>query len=103
MASVNKTFYYYLILLATFLFTFSFIPLVLEIIQQKITSNIPYVTLICMFISFIIYLFITISRQYYIHIFLYLIALISIAIILFFKKKYDTNNVKITKFVEKKS
>jgi len=102
MAHVNKTFYYYLILLATFLFTFSFISLVLEVIQQKLTSNLPYVTLICMFISFLIYLFITISRQYYIHIFLYLIGLISISIILFLKRKYDNNNIKINKYIEKK-
>jgi uncharacterized protein with PQ loop repeat len=91
MISVNKTFYYYLISFAIFMLIFSFIPLVLEIIQKKITSNIPYITLICMLISFLIFLFITISRQYYIHIFLYLIALISISIIIFLKRNYEYN------------
>jgi uncharacterized protein with PQ loop repeat len=91
--TIDKNKYYYLILFATFLFTFSFIPLVYEIIQQKITINIPYSTLVFMLISFIIYLFITISRQYYYHIFLYLIGFICISIILFLKRKFDKNNI----------
>jgi uncharacterized protein with PQ loop repeat len=94
---VDKTIYYYLILFAILLFTFSLIPIVFEIIQQKLTSNIPYISLICMFLSFIIYLFVTISRRYYIHIFFYLICLICISIILFLKSKYDNNNYKISK------
>ena len=99
MSFIDKTIYYYLLLFAVFLFTFSLIPLVFEIIQQKITSNIPYTTLICMFLSFIIYLFVTISRKYYIHIFFYLISLICISIILFFKKNYDKNNYKVSKYM----
>jgi uncharacterized protein with PQ loop repeat len=74
MALVNKTIYYYLILFAIFLLTFSFVPIVFEIINQKITSNIPYVSLIFMIISFLIFLFITIDRKYYIHIFFYMIS-----------------------------
>lgn len=89
MVNIDKSIYYYLILFATFLFSFAFIPLVFEIIQQKITINIPYITLICMFISFIIYLFITINRQYYSHIFFYLIGLICVSLIIFLKRKYD--------------
>lgn len=89
MVNIDKSIYYYLILFATFLFSFSFIPLVFEIIQKKITINIPYITLICMFISFIIYLFITINRQYYSHIFFYLIGLICVSLIIFLKRKYD--------------
>jgi hypothetical protein len=89
MVNIDKSIYYYIILFATFLFSFSFIPIVFEVIQQKITLNIPYVSLICLFVSFIIFLFVAISRQYYIHIFIYLIGLISISIILFLKKSYD--------------
>lgn len=101
MALVNKTIYYYLILFATFLLTFSFIPIVFEIINQKITSNIPYVSLIFMMISFLIFLFITIDRKYYIHIFFYLISLISISIILFLKRNYDKNNMAVKKIINK--
>lgn len=89
MVNIDKTIYYYFILFATLLFCFSFIPIVFAIIQQKITSNIPYISLICMMISFLIFLFITINRKYYFHLLLYLIALISISIIFFLKKKYD--------------
>jgi uncharacterized protein with PQ loop repeat len=89
MVNIDKSIYYYLILCATFLFSFAFIPIVFEVIQQKITLNIPYLSLICLFISFIIFLFVAISRQYYIHIFVYLVGLISISIILFLKKSYD--------------
>lgn len=97
MAIADKTVYYYVILFATFLFSFSFIPILFEIIQQRITSNIPYISLICMIISFLIYLFIAIDRKYYIHLFFYLIGLICVSIILFLKKKYDKNNIIITK------
>jgi uncharacterized protein with PQ loop repeat len=89
MVNIDKSIYYYLILFATFLFSFAFIPLVFEIIQKKITINIPYISLLCMFISFIIYLFITINRQYYSHIFFYLVGLICVSLIIFLKRKYD--------------
>lgn len=87
----NKNIYYYLILFATLLITFSLIPVVFEIIQQKITSNIPYVSLICILISFLIYLFITIHRKYYIHVFFYLVGFIGVSIILFLKRRFDEN------------
>ena len=108
MTVIDKSIYYYLILFATFLFSFSFIPLVFEIIQQKITLNIPYVSLICMFLSFLIYLFITINRKYYIHLFFYLVGLISISIIIFLKRKYDNkkdenNKINIKNVVYKSS
>ena len=93
MIIINKTFYYYLILFSIFLISFSFIPLTFEILQQKLTSNIPYTTLICLIIAFLIYLFISINRQYYIHIFFYLIGLICISIILYLKTQYNNNNI----------
>jgi uncharacterized protein with PQ loop repeat len=98
---IDKTNIYYLLLFAIFLFAFSFVPLVFEIIQQKLTSNIPYVSLICMFLSIIIYLFVSISRKYYIHIFFYLICLICISIIIFLKRKYDKNDYKVSKYIDK--
>jgi len=90
---VNKTIYYYLILFGILLFSFSFIPIVYEVVQQKITSNIPYISLICLIISYLIFIFITIQRNYNIHLFFYLVGLIPIVIILFFKNKYDSNNI----------
>jgi uncharacterized membrane protein len=90
---VNKTIYYYFILFAIFLFSFSFIPIVYEIIQQKITSNIPYISLIPLILSYLIFIFITLQREYYTHLFFYLIGLICTMIILFLKKGYDQNNI----------
>lgn len=99
MTTIDKSIYYYLILFATFLFTFSFVPLVFEVIQQRLTINIPYISLICMLISFLIYLFITIHRQYYLHIFFYLVSFVCISIILFLKRNYDKKNMKVSKFI----
>ena len=99
MTTIDKSIYYYLILFATFLFTFSFVPLVFEVIQQRLTINIPYTTLICMMLSLLIYLFITIHRKYYLHIFFYLVSFVCISIILFLKKTYDKKNMKVSKFI----
>ena len=91
MALVTKTVYYYLIMLATLLINFSLIPLVFEIINTKTAFNIPYTTIICIMLAILIYLFIVIERRYYIHIFFYMIGLISLSIILFLKRKYYIN------------
>lgn len=98
MIIIDKTVYYYLILFAIFLFSFAFIPLIFEVIQQKITSNIPYFTLIPLLISFLIFLFVSINRKYYLHILFYVIGIICISILLFLKSDYDPNNVVITKY-----
>ena len=102
---INKTVYYYLILFAIFLFSFSFIPILYEIMQQKITSNIPYISLIFLIISYLIFIFITIQREYYVHLFFYSIGIISIITILFLKKSYDYNNItlKVKEKDEKKN
>lgn len=94
---VHKTIYYYLILFGILLFSFSFIPIVYEVVQQKITSNIPYLSLICLIISYLIFILITIIRGYNIHLFFYLVGLIPIIIILFFKSKYDLTNIIVNK------
>lgn len=96
---IDKSIYYYLILFATFLFCFSFIPIIFKIIEQKITSNIPYISLIFMIIALLIYLFVTINEKYYIRVFFGLIGLISISIILFLKRSFDKNNTKIISFI----
>lgn len=99
MALVNKSLYYYLILFSTFLFTFSLIPILFQIIQLKLTINIPYISLIFFIIGFLVYLYIAITREYYIHIFFYMIGLLSVSLILFLKTIYDKNNVEINKTV----
>ena len=98
MIIIDKNIYYYIILFATFLLSFSLIPFVFEILQQKLTSNIPYLTLIPILLFFLILLFISINRLYYIHIFLYLIGVLCISIILFLKREYDTNNTIIKEY-----
>lgn len=99
---ISENIYKYLILFATFLLPFSFIPLVFEITQQKITSNIPYATLISLMIVFLIYIFHSLNKRDYIHLFFYVIALICISLILFLKRKYDNNNITIEKTVNTK-
>jgi len=98
MIIIDKTIYYYLILFAIFLFSFAFIPLIFEVIREKITSNIPYFTLISLLISFLIFLFVSINRTYYLHILFYIIGIICISILIFLKREYDSNNVIITKY-----
>jgi len=92
MALVNKTIYYYLILFATLLINFSLIPLVFEVIDTKNSNNIPYSSIISIMLAILIYLFIVIERRYYIHIFFYLVGLISLSVLLFLKKKYSIKN-----------
>lgn len=87
--------YYYLIMFATLLFTFSFIPIVFEILQQKITSNIPYISLFSLLIALLIFLFIAIIKSYYIHSIFYSIGLLSVIILCFLKKSYDDKSIKV--------
>jgi uncharacterized protein with PQ loop repeat len=93
MALVDRTFYYYIIIFATILFTLGFIPILFEIIQQRLTSNIPYISLIFILLAYLIYLFIAINRTYYFHSIIYLVGIISISIIIFLKKKYGDKKV----------
>ena len=87
--------YYYLIMFATLLFTFSFVPMVFEILQQKITSNIPYISLFSLLIALLIFLFISIIKSYYIHSIFYSIGLLSVIIICFLKSSYDSKSIKV--------
>ena len=96
---IDKTVYYYIILFSALLFCFSFVPLLFEIIQQKITSNIPYSTLILLITSFLILIYVCILKSYYVHLFIYLIGVIPISIILSLKIKFDKNNIGIINYV----
>ena len=99
MSYVDKTIYYYLILFAIFLTSFSFIPIIFEVMQQKLISNIPYVTIILILLTFLIYTFIAIVKKYYIHLFFYFIGLISISILLYLKIIYNnSNSIEILKY-----
>lgn len=89
MVNIDKTIYYYLIMFAIFLSVFAFIPLTLDIIQKRLTINIPFSTMICFFLSFVIYLFISLNREYYVHAIFYTIGIIATIIIMFMKKHYD--------------
>lgn len=89
---VNKTIYYYIILFATFLTSFSFIPIVFYVYQQKIISNIPFLSLILLLVTYLIYLFVAITKKYYIHLFFYLISLLCTLLLIYFKLTYNNNN-----------
>ncbi len=94
MIQVSMTVYYYILLLANMLIVLALVPITFEIIQQKITSNIPYSSLIFMIIAFLIYLFVSINRLYPFHIFIYFIGLLTVSTILFLKRNYDINKIK---------
>jgi hypothetical protein len=81
----NKLFYYYLILFATLLVSISFIPIIYNILSESIMTNIPYSSLILMVTAFLIFLYYSIEKKYYIHIGLYLVGFLSIAFIIFLK------------------
>ncbi len=73
--------YYYLIMIATLLFTFGFVPIVLDGIKLPLTA------LICFLLSFLIYLFISFIKKYYIHSVFYIIGLLAIMTLIFISKK----------------
>lgn len=96
---INKTIYYYIILFAIFLTSFSFIPIIYEIYQQKIISNIPFISLILLLVTYLIYLFVAITKKYYVHLFFYLVGLFSILLLIYFKFKYNNDNtIQILKY-----
>ncbi len=97
---VERNWIYYTILLSTFLITFSFVPLTYEIVMSKMTRNIPYISIFGFFVSFVLVLLIAIMRGYYIHVFLYLVVIISLIIIVMNKLKYDDKDVSIEKTIE---
>ena len=97
---INKTIFYYILLFANFIINFAFIPLVFEVIQQKYTSNIPYLSIILFMISQIIFLFVVLYKEYYFHVFIYVIGLLCTSILLFLKKYYDKQNTKIINVIK---
>mgnify|MGYP000993117740 CR=1 FL=1 len=93
--NVDKTSIYYLILGATFLMNFAFVPLLFEVLQQRNTTNIPYITLLCFILAQALFLFIVVYRNYYFHTFIYLVGFICVSALLFLKKFYDTKNIHV--------
>ena len=97
---MDKIIITYLLLFANFIMNFALIPLVFEVIQQKFTSNIPYLTIILLMCAQIIFLFVVIYKNYFFHVFIYVTGLICSCIILFLKKYYDKKNTKIIKVIQ---
>ncbi len=84
----------YLLLLANIIIVFSLIPLSYEVSIMKMTSNIPYITLISLATAFIIFIFGTAIKKYWFHVFIYFIGLIAVMWMLVNKKEYDANYTK---------
>ena len=97
---MDKIIFTSLLLFANFIINFSLIPLVFEVIQQKFTSNIPYLTIILLLCSQLIFLFVVIYKKYYFHVFIYVTGLLCSCILLFLKKYYDKKNTKIIKIIK---
>jgi hypothetical protein len=85
---------YYLILLSNFLFSIAFIPLIYEVCNIQLMRNIPYLTLLPLGLAFLLLLFVSLVKQYWIHTFIYFIGFLSICILLFLKKEYDSKTEK---------
>ncbi len=96
----DKTLYYTLLLFANFLIVFSMIPLVYETSLLKMTLNIPFFTLVCLGIAFIIFTFISFIRGYWVHMFIYIIAVICVIILFINKQKYDGKNIILKKEIK---
>ncbi len=93
----DKTLYYSMLLFANFLICFSVMPLVYETSMLKMTINIPFFSLVCLGVAFIIFTIVSILRKYWVHVFIYFIAFIGIIILFVNKIQYDKNNLKIKK------
>ena len=93
--SVDKTTMYYIIVAATFLLNFAYVPLLLEVLQQRNLNNIPYLTLILILISQILLLFVVFYRSYYYHVFIYLVGFVCVAALLFLKPIYQDKNTQV--------
>lgn len=97
---IDKTIFYYLLLFANFIINFAFIPIVFEVIQQRYTYNIPYVSIILFMIAQIIFLFVVLYKEYYFHVFIYVVGLLCSCILLFLKKYYDKQNTKVINVIK---
>ncbi len=86
--------YDYLLLGANFLLCFSMLPLVYQSTITRTTYNIPYSTLIGLTIAFVVFLIVTFMKNYWLHVFIYGVGLISCIIIIMNKKIFDKNTVK---------
>tara|TARA_Y200000002_G_scaffold370788_2_gene366713 strand:- start:277 stop:603 length:327 start_codon:yes stop_codon:yes gene_type:complete len=93
--SVDKTTMYYIIVAATFLLNFAYVPLLLEVLQQRNLNNIPYLTIILILISQILLLFVVFYRSYYYHVFIYLVGFVCVAALLFLKPIYQDKNTQV--------
>jgi hypothetical protein len=94
---LKEEYFYKLIVFATIISISSLVPILYEIIQQKITSNIPYISLIFISIAFLIFMYISVLKGYYLHLFFYSFGLLCTLLIIYFKRKYDRNNITINK------
>lgn len=89
---VNKTVYYYLILLSNLLFSIGISLLAYFIYVSEITNNISFYALILFIFSYIIIMFIAMKRKYVTHFIIYLIGFVSTLYILYLKNKYDNES-----------
>ncbi len=93
----DKTLYYSMLLFANFLICFSVIPLVYETTMLKMTINIPFFSLVCLGVAFIIFMAVSVLRKYWVHVFIYTIAFVGVIILFMNKIQYDKNNLNIKK------
>ena len=101
----NKSIYYYLIMTSNFLLTISIIMLVYFIYISKITKNISYVPIVLFILSYILIIFVSIQKKYYIHLFIYLLALFPLFFLIYLKIKddiKDTNKADYRDFKDRK-
>ena len=81
--------YYYSVMIGLFLWVFSYIPLAANVIKNRRTNNLPYITYFLSLIASMIFILICVSKRYYIHFILFLILLLCNIVILYYKTKYN--------------
>ncbi len=95
MILLDKTTSYYVLFLANLLIVFSLIPIVYQTTVLRMTANIPYFSLACLGIAFLIFCSVTFDKNYWIHFLMYTIGLLSVIVLAVNKTQFDKNNIKI--------
>lgn len=100
MILLDKTTSYYVLFLANLLIVFSLIPIVYQTTVLRMTANIPYFSLICLGIAFLIFCSVTFDKNYWIHFLMYTIGLLCVIVLAVNKTQFDKNTIKVVTTIE---
>ena len=81
----SNNFYYYSVLLTILLQSFAYIPLIIHVNETGDTSDLPYATLLMLFLAATILLVVALYRGYITHVLVFLVYFGSLAYLLTLK------------------